>query len=149
MPHYTSIYDLPTDDAYSNKCVGGKCTHCGECCADMLPLTKGELEILKRYAKKHNLKEHRQAPFWDPKATDLTCPFRNQQTQQTQRCDVYPVRPLICKTFICSKELLQAHADRDEITKDRKIYSLRWEIFENPECVDLLTQVCLKAARLV
>lgn len=146
MAHYQSIYDVPQpEDCYSNKCVNGKCTNCGECCADLLPLTKGELEILKRYAKKHGLKEHRQAPFWDPKATDLTCPFRNQQTQ---RCDVYSARPLICRSFICSKELMQAHADRDEITKDRKIYSLRWEIFGNPECLDLLAQVCMKAAGL-
>ena len=147
MAHYQSIYDVPQpEECYSNKCVNGKCTNCGECCADLLPLTKGELEILKRYAKKHGLKEHRQAPFWDPKATDMTCPFRNQKTH---RCDVYSVRPLICRSFICSKELMQAHADRDEITKDRKIYSLRWEIFGNTECLDLLAKVCMKAAGLV
>lgn len=145
MPHYHSVMDIPKpEDSYSNKCVEGECTHCGECCADLLPLTKGELEILKRYAKKHSLKEHRQAPFWDRKATDLTCPFRNQQTQ---RCDAYPARPLICKAFICSKELMKAREDRDLISASRKVYSLRWEIFGNPECVELIAGVCLKAAQ--
>lgn len=144
MPHYDSIMDVPSpEERYSNNCIDGKCSHCGECCADLLPLTKGELEILKRYARKHNLKEHRQSPFWDPKATDLTCPFRNQQTK---RCDVYPVRPLICKSFICSKKLMDAHEDRDLISASRKTYSLRWEIFGNPECIELIAGVCLKAA---
>lgn len=147
MAYYGSIQDVPPGDTtYANNCVDGKCSNCGECCVDLLPLTKAELERLRRYAREHNLKEHRQAPFWDPKATDLTCPFRNQQTQH---CDVYPARPLICRSFICSKELMQAHADRDELTKDRKIHSLRWEIFRNPECLDLLAKACMKAAGLV
>ena len=145
MGHYRNILDIPPPEvAYSNNCRDGQCTHCGECCADLLPLTPGELEKIRRYVKKHNIKEHRQAPFWDRGATDLTCPFRNQQTQ---RCDVYPARPLICKAFICSKELMKAHEDRDLITASRKVHSLRWEIFGNPECVNLIASVCLRAAQ--
>lgn len=136
MGYYCSIMDAPSpEECYSNHCVDGKCTHCGECCADLLPLTPGELEIIKRYVKKHKIKEHRQAPFWDRNATDLTCPFRNQQTK---RCDIYPARPLICKEFICSKSLMDAHRDRDLIHSSRKVYSLRYEIFRNAECLKLL-----------
>lgn len=96
MAYYCSYLDLPADGSeYSNNCIDGRCSNCGECCSDLLPLTDGEVSKLKRYAQAHNLKEHRQAPFFDPKATDLTCPFRNEQTK---RCDVYPVRPLICRS---------------------------------------------------
>lgn len=136
MGHYRSITELPAaEDCYSNHCVDGKCSHCGECCADLLPLTPGELEIIKRYVKKHKVKEHRQAPFYDRNATDPTCPFRNQQTQ---RCDIYSARPLICRHFICSKTLMDARNDRDLIHSSRKVYSLRYEIFGNPECLKLL-----------
>lgn len=144
MGWHGKIADAALEDFYSNHCVDGECTHCGECCADLLPLTPGELEIIRRYVKKHKIKEHRQAPFWDRNATDLTCPFRNQQTK---RCDIYQVRPYICKEFICRKSLLDARKDRDLIHKDRKVYSLRWEIFENPECLRLLTSACAEAVR--
>lgn len=145
MAYFGKFTDIPkAEDRYSNHCVDGKCVHCGECCADLLPLTPGELEIIRRYVKKHNVQEHRQAPFWNRNATDLTCPFRNQQTQ---RCDIYPARPLICKEFICSKSLMDAHNDRDLIHKSRKVYSLRYEIFGNSECLQLLTAVCMEAAK--
>lgn len=31
----------------SNNCIDGHCSGCGECCADLLPLTKGEIKRLK------------------------------------------------------------------------------------------------------
>lgn len=143
MGHYRSVFDVPPPEvAYSNKCQDGKCSNCGECCADLLPLTRGELEKIRRYVKKHNVKEHRQAPFWDRGATDLTCPFRNQQTKQ---CDIYPARPLICRHFICSKSLMEARIDRDLIHESRDVYSLRWEIFGNPECHRLIAGTLAKA----
>lgn len=123
-----------------------KCSNCGNCCVDLLPVTKGELDRLYHYAKKHGLKEHRQAPFWDPKATDLTCPFRNSHTKQ---CEVYPVRPLICRSFTCAKPLDVAKHDRDEIHKTRQVVSLRFEIFGNTECVSLITAACLRGAGLL
>ena len=144
MGWHGKITDAATEDFYSNHCVDGKCNHCGECCADLLPLTPGELEIIRRYVKKHKITEHRQAPFWDRNATDLTCPFRNQHTK---RCDIYPARPYICKEFICSKSLMEARKDRDLIHQGRKVYSLRWEIFENPESLHLLTAACMECVR--
>lgn len=144
MGWHGKITDAALEDFYSNHCIDGQCTHCGECCADLLPLTPGELERIRRYVKKHKVKEHRQAPFYDRNATDLTCPFRNQQTK---RCDIYPARPLICRMFICSKDIMEAHKDRDEIHKGRKVYSLRWEIFENPESIQLLTAACMEGVK--
>lgn len=37
----------------SNNCIDGHCSGCGECCADLLPLTKGEIKRLRDYARKH------------------------------------------------------------------------------------------------
>lgn len=147
MAYYGRMEDLPPAEVrYQNNCVDGKCSDCGNCCVDLLPLTKGELEIIKRYAKKHELKPHRQAPFWDPKATDFSCPFRNQHTKS---CDIYPARPQICRSFSCAKPIADAIHDRDEIHKGRKVYSLRYEIFGISDCVDLIAAVCAKRSGLV
>ena len=146
MAYYGSYLDLPTDGSeYSNNCVGGKCSNCGECCADLLPLTDAEVEKLKRYARAHNLKEHRQAPFFDQTAIDLTCPFRNEQTK---RCDVYPVRPLICREFICTKSLQQAHHDRNLVHLSRRVCSLRYVIFGNSESLDFIRGAMSKTLML-
>lgn len=135
--YYGKAADKP-GDTYRCNCVDGKCSGCGGCCTDMLPLTAKELQRIKIYAREHNLQEHRQAPFFDPGAVDLTCPFRNEVEQ---RCDIYPVRPKICRNFICSKPRSVVLAERDRITAGRKTYSLRWEIFGNPESLDYLERI--------
>ena len=103
--------DIPDGDlTYKNNCIDGKCSNCGECCTDLLPLSAEEVRRLKAYARKHGLKEHTQAPFFAAGATDLTCPFRNQAEG---KCDVYEVRPRICRSFVCTKTREQAKHDRD------------------------------------
>lgn len=76
----------------SNNCIGGHCSGCGECCADLLPLTKGEIKRLRDYARKHHLRENKRSFLETKGGPDLSCPFRNEHTKQ---CDVYSVRPLI------------------------------------------------------
>ena len=142
MGYYGSIAEVPKDvDGYACHCVDGKCSGCGECCSDMLPLTDRELKKIEDYAKAHNLKEHRQAPFFDLKATDFTCPFRNQKES---RCDIYPVRPEICRSFICSKPLETAHSERDRIYVGRRERSLRYEVFGNSEVLDFIAAIVLR-----
>ena len=143
MSTYGSIERMMAsqEERYKNSCVNGKCSGCGECCTDLLPLTDAELKRLKDYAKRHNLRENRHSCFWDKNATDLTCPFLNKDTS---KCDVYPIRPVICREFICSKEYEQAIADRDFITsQSRTIRSLRFEVFGNSESLDLLQRIYL------
>lgn len=78
----------------------GKCSGCGECCGALLPVTRGEIKRIKRYIFKHNIKPHKTevAPATDF-FIDLTCPFRNEKEK---KCDIYEVRPLICKCFMCN-----------------------------------------------
>lgn len=124
-------------ERYENKCIDGKCSSCGECCTDLLPLNEAEVKRLKAYAERHNLKENRHNLFWDKNATDLTCPFRNNDLKI---CEVYPVRPVICREFICAKPLEQAKKDRNSVlSQSRSIHSLRYEVFGNPESLVLVT----------
>ncbi|WP_337555680.1 YkgJ family cysteine cluster protein [Gemmiger sp.] len=108
------------------------------CC----PLPRREIVRLRDYAKKHQLKEHRLPAGAALESVDLTCPFRNETTK---RCEVYPVRPLICRAFICSRTLQAARKTRDLVQSDRDIHSLRWEIFKNPESIALI-QAAQRAA---
>ena len=129
----------------SNNCIDGHCSGCGECCADLLPLTKGEIKRLRDYARKHHLQENKRSFLETKGGPDLSCPFRNEHTKQ---CDVYSVRPLICKEYICSR-LFQKPIAQTGLTKEKRdIHSLRWEVFKNPECENLLKAIrkaCISA----
>lgn len=121
----------------SNNCIDGHCSGCGECCADLIPLTKGEIKRLRDYARKHHLQENKRSFLETKGGPDLSCPFRNEHTKQ---CDVYSVRPLICKEYICSR-LLQKPIAQTGLTKEKRdMHSLRWEVFKNPECKNLLKE---------
>ena len=133
MSHYKSAADLvAAGEQYECRCIDGKCSNCGECCADLLPVSDEELARIKAYVKKHHIQEQNIKPFFDPQAVNLTCPLRNDKEK---RCEVYPVRPLICREFICSKSLQQAKHDRDLVHASRTPRSMRWEIFGNPEVI--------------
>lgn len=81
MPVVSSLANLPKDgEFYSNNCVDGHCIGCGECCTDLLPTTRREIVRLRDYAKKHQLKEHRLPAGAAMESVDLTCPFRNEET---------------------------------------------------------------------
>lgn len=122
------------DSRFWDMTVRGKCSNCGYCCTDLLPVTQKEVDRLREYAQEHNLTEHTQAPFYLKDAVDLTCPFLDNIQN---RCDVYAVRPKICRSFICSKGESQMTVERDRYTAqpDVSIRSLRKEIFGNPTSV--------------
>ena len=141
MNYYKGIEDIPSAPVrYQCHCENGECSNCGECCTDMLPMTDAELREIKRYAQAHHLKENHRRLFLDPNATDFTCPFRNNEKRI---CEIYPVRPEICRSFICSKSLETAHAERDQIYVGRKERSLRYEIFGNTEVLELIRRTIL------
>lgn len=90
----------------------GKCTGCGECCSNLLPLSKSEICRIRAYIKKHGIKEQEHFIIGmaeKPKA-DMTCPF--MKLGGNKRCVIYDVRPEICRAFTCrgtkmTKELLR------------------------------------------
>ena len=36
-----------------NLTCNGKCTECGECCSNLLPMTDDEISVIKNYIKKN------------------------------------------------------------------------------------------------
>lgn len=82
--------------------INGVCSECGECCSNRLPMSQKEINQIKIYIKEHNIVEQKHGVFALAKASiDLTCPFLDD-TKKIHKCTIYPVRPQVCKEYICS-----------------------------------------------
>jgi len=105
----------------------GKCSQCGACCSDWLPVGKHELKRIRDYVKKHEIRERKHcAPFAKPLDFDMVCPFRNNDDR---RCEIYPVRPAICRDFRCDKPKKGIFADRDMYERRFAVVSMRETFF--------------------
>lgn len=80
--------------------VNGECSQCGQCCSDLLPVSSKEIKEIRRYVKKHCIKECTHRPPVTETTFDLTCPFRDDKKKI---CTIYAVRPAICRDFRCDK----------------------------------------------
>lgn len=81
--------------------VDGKCSGCGSCCSVLLAMSNEEINRIKRFIRKHRIKEQKHImPTVDPVA-DLTCPFLDI-SKPDKKCTIYRVRPAICRCFICN-----------------------------------------------
>ena len=86
-----------------NFTINGRCSECGSCCSRYLALNNKEINTIREYIKRHNIKQQKHALFVhkDP-LFDATCPFLDD-TRKDHKCLIYPVRPLICREFKCDK----------------------------------------------
>ena len=89
--------------------VDGKCSQCGACCSDFLPVSEQEISKIHAYVRKHGIKIHKNAPPTAKPVEDYTCPFRNEAER---KCDIYEVRPAICRDFQCDKPRKQIETDK-------------------------------------
>lgn len=90
----------------------GKCSECGNCCTALLPVTKEEVKTIKRYIKRKGVK-----PIKNDIDIDLTCPFRNEKERI---CNIYEVRPYICRSFICSKMQNDIDREKEKLNFDKR-----------------------------
>lgn len=92
--------------------INNKCSECGNCCSRFLPLSNYEINTIKAYIKRNNIKQQTHSvnvmakQYWD-----FTCPFLDD-TKQNHKCTIYAVRPQICKSFTCRK-FINAEIDKD------------------------------------
>lgn len=76
----------------------GNCSMCGKCCSAILCVSDAEVKKIKKYLGQHpeveliNRNNALEKDFKD------ICPFLNEEN----KCQIYEVRPEICKRFICS-----------------------------------------------
>ncbi len=80
----------------------GKCSKCGSCCSNFIPLTEEEIKELKELVKKPDTEV--QIKYDDKGRFYFMCPFLilNAVSKET-RCSIYENRPSICRLFRCDK----------------------------------------------
>ena len=104
----------------------GKCSSCGQCCSDLLPVSEKELKRIRAYIKKRGVKERKHLVPLAAPVVDMTCPFRNNVER---RCEIYDVRPAICRDFQCDKPRKGVWAKREFYEKKLSIISMRRYFF--------------------
>lgn len=120
------VYD-DMEKGVFNFCKDGKCVGCGKCCSDILPISEKEIKDIKRYVRKHRIKEHRHnLPLVEH--FDLTCPFLND-SKDCDKCEIYPVRPQICRVFQCNQPPSKVKSNKEMFWKTHKTCSMRMTFF--------------------
>lgn len=107
----------------------GKCSQCGQCCSNLLPMTDKEIETIRRYIRRHGIKEQKHFIPLAGHTIDLTCPFLDN-TKKTEKCTIYEVRPAICKCFKCD-EPNGAINHKELFEGVRKVVDMRETFFES------------------
>lgn len=102
-----------------NSCCG-KCSKCGECCTNFLPITQKEVKIIQDYVIANKIRPQKQMLVMQNR---LTCPYYNGKN-----CLIYEVRPLICKEFYCYKKPSVEMAEK--FSKDMYVTVNMWAIAE-------------------
>lgn len=109
--------------------VDDKCSNCGQCCSNLLPLSKQEVSRIKEYIKKHGIKEQRHNVMV---GVDMTCPFRDEANK---KCLIYSVRPAICREFMCNQSQKSIEKRKLDYHKRNRVVCMRSEFFGNAEDV--------------
>ena len=87
----------------------GHCSNCGQCCSRFLPISEKEKKTIRRYMKKHGIKEQKHLLPTAQPVEDWTCPFR---CESERKCLIYEVRPAICRDFRCDKPQKKIEASK-------------------------------------
>ncbi len=100
MPEYLQGVDS-VDVTPRDLSVNGECTGCGECCTNVMKLSRAEITRIRSYIAKHGIKpvDHFKAPMAG-EFLDMCCPFLDDK-RPAKKCIIYPVRPAICRHFMC------------------------------------------------
>lgn len=94
------LAELNKDDCISDNTCEGKCSHCGECCGIFIPFTDNELDLINKYVHKHNIQPQNRINAMTGDF-DARCCFYDKNNKM---CTIYPVRPYVCRDFICNRK---------------------------------------------
>lgn len=109
----------------TNFTCNGKCSNCGQCCGDILHLSKQEIKRIDDYLKKHKVEPTPRCILFD---YDNTCPFRDKTNK---RCKIYEVRPDICRVYKCDKSPEVVARNRELNNKGKLPRSMRQLFFND------------------
>ena len=78
-----------------------ECNQCGKCCANVLMLSPKEIAIIKSYIEKNNIPIINHNTIFMKEDANI-CPFLEKEDNGSTKCNIYPVRPSICRSYNCS-----------------------------------------------
>lgn len=113
----------------------GKCSCCGACCSNLLPVSEKEIREIKKYIKKKHIEPCRHlTPFSAATAAtgDLLCPFLDTGKEK-EKCRIYEVRPLICRDFSCHYEKNRRNMAVKDLQQIRRCVDVRRTFFGGEE----------------
>lgn len=115
----------------------GKCSNCGQCCSNALPLSENEIRRIKVYIKEKGIKEQRHNGMV---GTDMTCPFRDEANH---KCLIYDIRPEICRQFMCNHTKEDIMKWKSDLHKKFSVVFMRNEFFGNTEDIDFFKNMLM------
>lgn len=77
--------------------IAGECAGCARCCQAILPVSKKEIQKIKSYIGVKKIQPINRHTMLDTEFINI-CPFLSFEN----KCMIYPVRPEVCKRFLCS-----------------------------------------------
>ena len=108
------------------------CQHCGECCSNLLPLSQCEIQNIKAFILEHNIQPVQHEKDFD--GYDASCPFLNEDN----RCNIYNIRPLICKVFTCNRKAPKLYRENRELCDLRETFFGETQAFSQKFIIQLL-----------
>lgn len=127
MTSFLEYVSKDMEDNLYNYTKGGKCSGCGNCCSNFLPMSQKEVDAIHRYINKNGIKECKHLLPVAAPVLDMTCPFLDTD-KKSEKCRIYPIRPGICKKFICDNEQRAKH-NRKLIGQTRTVVDVREEFY--------------------
>ena len=113
----------------------GKCSCCGQCCGDILHLSRKEIKRIRQYVKDHKIQPTAKNIFV---TYDNTCPFRDNANK---KCKIYEVRPDICREFICNLKKEDIYNNRERNNNSRLARSMRQLFFNDSENAEIMSKL--------
>jgi Fe-S-cluster containining protein len=104
----------------------GKCSNCGNCCSNTIPISKREFLSISKFILDNNI-TMREINLPLVNLRDMTCPFRDDINK---KCKIYPVRPFICREYICSKNSKYSKSFFKKIQKEHRANVNMRELFK-------------------
>lgn len=91
--------------------INKHCSRCGSCCGLFIPFTEKELQVIKSYVEKNNIKSYNKRLNIETDAFEGNCCFYDKDNK---KCMIYEVRPYVCRDFICSRKNWKVKRDMYE-----------------------------------
>lgn len=101
----------------------GQCSNCGSCCSNILPMSDSEVKRIQSYIRKHGITQNVHCALLADPQQDMLCPFMDLSKEK--KCTIYPVRPQICRSFVCNRTAWDAAMDPELNQEERRTRNVR------------------------